>query len=137
MSGEHRGEKCISLLRGLVSAILVTLVGMVVLALLVVYARLSDNALLSLNQTLKLAAIFIGTWTAVGRGGTNGFVTGVIVGVIYVALGYGLCAAWESMEMSGMLLTVEFVMGALLGGVSGALAANLPVKKARSRRRTA
>ena len=137
MSGEHRGERCISLLRGLVNAIAVTLVGMAVLALLVVYARLSDNALLSVNQLLKLAAIFVGTWTAVGRGGTNGFVTGVIVGVIYVALGYGLCAVRESADMNGMMLTVEFLMGALLGGVSGALTANLPAKSPRSRKRTA
>lgn len=137
MGQGKRGERCISLLKGLLTAVGITVAGMAALALLVVYARLSDSALLSLNQLLKLLAIFFGTWKAVGRGGTNGFVTGVIVGVVYVALGYGLCAAWEGMTITGVLLTVEFLLGAVIGGVSGALAANLPAKSGRARRRTA
>ncbi len=142
MSGEHRGARCILLLKGLLTAIMVTVVGMMMLALLVVYAHLSDNALLSLNQTLKLIAIFIGTWKAVGRGGRNGFVLGAIIGLVYAALGYGLCAPWEGMSVTGVLLAVEFLMGALIGGVSGALIANLPArsrsaKGTRGRRRAA
>ncbi len=141
MGTEHRGERCILLLKGLLTAIAVTIAGMAVLALLVVYARLSDSALLSLNQTLKLIAIFIGTWKAVGRGGRNGLVLGAIIGLVYAALGYGLCAPWEGMSVTGALLAVEFLMGALIGGVSGALIANLPAKSkssksARGRRRT-
>ncbi len=137
MGKENRGEKCVSLLKGLLTAVAVTIIGMAVLALMVVYAGLSDGALLSLNQLLKLTAIFIGTWKAVGRGGTNGFVTGVVVGAVYVALGYGLCAAWEGMTVTGALLSVEFLLGAVIGGVSGALAANLPAKSGRARKRMA
>ena len=137
MANEHRAERCISLLRGLLSAVGVTIAGMAVLALLVVYAHLTDGALLSLNQTLKLVAIFVGTWTAVGRGGRMGFVLGAVIGLIYVSLGYGLCAMWEGMTITGMLLAVEFLLGALLGGVSGALIANLPAKSGRGRKRTA
>jgi putative membrane protein (TIGR04086 family) len=126
-----------ALLKGLLSAVAATIVGMVILALLVVYARLSDAALSALNQLLKLTAIFIGTWKAVGRGGTNGFASGVVVGAVYIALGYGLCAVWDGMSEADIMLSVELALGALIGGVSGALAANLPGGKGHPRKRAA
>ena len=92
MANEGRGGACISLGRGMLASLCVTAAGMVLLSLLVVYAGIGDGALLSLNQVLKLAAIFTGTWIAVGRGGTRGFVLGAVLGLGYIALGYGVCA---------------------------------------------
>ena len=126
-----------AILRGLAAAILVTLPGMAVLALLIVYAGLSDGALTALNQALKLGAIFAGAWAAVGRGGTQGLALGAAVGLIYIALGYGNCVLWDGVVANGAVLAIEFLLGLLLGGISGALAANLPAGKRRTRRRTA
>jgi len=114
----------------MLASLAVTAAGMVLLSLLVVYAGIGDGALLSLNQVLKLAAIFTGTWIAVGRGGTRGFVLGAVLGLGYIALGYGVCALWEGeLDVTGGMLALEMALGLLLGGVSGALAANMPAKK--------
>lgn len=127
-----------SLLRGLLTSIGVTLPGMALLALLVVYAGIGDGALLSLNQVLKLIAMFVGAWVAVTPGGTRGFVIGAIIGVVYIALGYGICALWDgTLPVTGGMLALEFLLGVLLGGISGALVANLPSGNSRTRRRTA
>lgn len=123
-----------SLARGLAAAVGLTAVGMALLAVMVVYARLSDGTLLSLNQVLKLACIFTGAWTAVGAGGRRGFALGAAVGLIYIALGYGLCALGGEMIVSGPMLAMEFALGAGLGAVSGALAANFPARKGKRRR---
>ena len=130
MANESRGGACISLGRGMLASLCVTAAGMVILSLMVVYAGIRDGALLSLNQVLKLAAIFTGAWIAVGRGGTRGFVLGAVLGLVYIALGYGVCALWEGeLDVTGGMLALEMALGLLLGGVSGALAANMPAKK--------
>lgn len=121
--------------RGMMSAVLVTLPGMAAIALMVVYAHLSDGALTAMNQVLKVCAIFFGAYRAVGRGGTRGFALGGAVGLMYIALGYGACALWGGeMLLTGGMLALEFLMGLALGGVSGALTANLPARGGRRRR---
>lgn len=120
-----------SLLRGLGAAVALTVAGMLALALAVVYAHLGDEGLGALNQALKLAALFAGAWVAVGRGGKRGFATGAVVGLSYIALGYGLCALGGSLVVSGRMLALEFLLGAGLGGLCGALAANVAPKRAR------
>ena len=137
MQREGRGGACLSILNGLLSAVCVTLPGMAAIAALVVYAHLTDGALMALNQILKLAAIFFGAYRAVGRGGTRGFALGGAVGLIYIALGYGICMLWEDVLITGAMLALEFLMGMALGGVSGALTANQPAGKGSRRRRTA
>lgn len=136
MQREMRIGACRSVAAGLIKAVCVTLPGMAVIALLAVYASLTDGAVMALNQVLKLAAVFLGAYRAVGRGGTRGFALGGAVGLIYIALGYGICALWDDMLVTGGMLALEFLTGMMLGGISGALVANLPAGKAR-RRRTA
>lgn len=123
--------------RGVAAAVCVTLPGIALLAVLTICAQLSDGALTALNQALKLAAIFAGAWAAVGRGGTQGLALGAAVGLIYIALGYGVCALWDGVTANGVILAIEFLLGMLLGGISGALIANLPAGKKKLRRRTA
>lgn len=134
MQKELRGGACLSMMKGLLTAVGVTVPGMAVIALLTVYANLTDGALTALNQTLKLGAIFMGAYRAVGRGGTRGFALGGAVGLIYIALGYGICAMWDEPVVTGGMLAMEFLAGLGLGGVSGALAANLPTGRGRQRR---
>ena len=130
MANEGRGGACIALGRGMLASLGVTAAGMAVLALAVVYTGIRDGALLSLNQVLKLTAIFTGAWIAVGRGGTRGFVLGAVLGLAYIAAGYGVCALWEGgLDVTGGMLALEMTLGLVLGGVSGALVANLPAKK--------
>lgn len=137
VANELRRSGIRALVRGLGAAVLVTVSGMLLLAFLAVYAQLSAGGLTALNQALKLAALFAGAWTAVGRGGTRGLALGAAVGLMYIALGYGVCALWDGQPAVGPVLALELLMGALLGGLSGALTANLPAKGGRTRRRSA
>ena len=60
MAEQSRRGVVAALLRGLAAAVGATLVGMLILAALVVWAALSDTALGALNQALKLIAIAAG-----------------------------------------------------------------------------
>ena len=123
---ENSGKSAlIAILRGLVAAIVLTLAGMLILAALVVWAGLGDRALVALNQVLKIAAIALGAVLAVRPGGRRGLALGACVGLIYIALGYALCALSDTALITSKMLALEMTMGLALGALSGVLTANL------------
>ena len=126
---KSRPETLLSLSKGLLSAVALTLLGMAGIAALAVYLRASDITIRVLNQTLKCLAILLGTTVAVGRGGSRGFFTGMALAIVYMALGYGLSVllGGAAFAVPGML--GEILIGAALGGVIGAVLSNLPKKR--------
>lgn len=127
--GKNRMETVLSLAKGLMAAIALTLVGMAGIAALAVYAQASDGLIHGLNQALKALAILLGAMTAVGRGGQRGFFTGMTVAILYMVLGYALAVGLggNAFAVPGML--GEILIGAALGGVFGAVLANWPVRR--------
>ena len=133
MAPQSRGRTLWSILKGIILALAATLVAMAGLALLVVRFGLSDGALTALNQLTKVAAIFLGVWAAVGRGGQRGFALGAVTGLGYMALGYALVCLLDGQKAPAGVLAAEFGMGAGLGALSGALTANLPAPSKKRR----
>jgi len=105
---------------------------MLLIALLTVFTRLSDDLLTTLNQLLKIISILIGARLAVGRGGSRGFATGAATAMIYMLIGYILYVclggSYDTVTMLGELLT-----GAAVGAVAGAVLANMRPKRRRSK----
>ena len=126
----NRWNVAVGLMKGLLSAVALTLVGMAAIAALAVYAQASDGAIRGLNQALKCLAILLGVLVAVGRGGEKGFFTGTALAMLYMALGYAMAVGLggSAFAVTGML--GEILVGAALGGIFGAVLANLPTRRA-------
>ena len=120
----------LSILKGLLVSIAVTLTGMLLIALLTVFTRISDETLLLLNQVLKIAAILLGVIATVGRGGSRGFVTGAVPAALYMILGYGMFALLGGTHSTSAMLG-EMLMGAAIGAFAGAILANMHPRKRR------
>ena len=125
----NRWNVLLGLLKGLLSAVALTLLGMAGIAALAVYGQVSDGMIRGLNQALKCLAILLGVLVAVGRGGEKGFFTGMALAMVYMALGYGMAVSLGggAFAVPGML--GELLVGAALGGVIGMVLANLPAKR--------
>ena len=133
MAEQSRRGVIFALARGLAAAVGATLIGMLILASLVVWANLSDAALSALNQALKLLAIAVGVLCAVRIGGEHGLVKGGCVGLIYIALGYGVCALFNDLLITPAMLALELLMGLGVGALCGAITANLrPLRRKRA-----
>ena len=113
MAENVRRDAAWAALRGIGVAAGITLVGMLALAALVVWAGLKDSALIALNQALKVVSIAAGALCAVRPGGRRGLPLGGVVGLVYIALGYGLVALtgtalWPTLDAwRGKLLFLE------------------------------
>lgn len=114
------------ILRGVLTAALISLLLMAGLALAVVWTHLSDEAITTLNQIIKLLSLFGGVFVCVRPGGRRGFFLGAAVGLLYMVLGYGLYCLLDDALLPFGMLAAEFSLGTLAGALCGALASNLP-----------
>ena len=119
----------LSLIKGLLAAVALTLLCVAGLAALAVFARVSDGLITALNQALKTAAIILGVVVAVGRGGDRGFFTGMALAMAYMALGYWMYVALGGSAFSVTDMLGEILIGAAVGAIAGAILSNLPAKK--------
>ncbi len=112
----------IQILKGLGVAIVVTLGGVALFALLMQWIKPSEGVVRAFNQVLKLVSIAAGVWTAVGRGGEGGLSRGALVGGAYMALGVALYALLSGQQAPLTSYLADLGMGVAGGGIVGLLA---------------
>ena len=124
--GKRRGQMVVSILKGLLCAVAMTLLLMVGVAALALGVRISDGLLTALNQLMKLFSIILGVTVAVGRQGEQGFFTGMAVAMLYMAIGYACYVALGGNAFVVTQMLGEILVGAALGATTGAVLSNLP-----------
>lgn len=112
----------IQILKGLGVAVVVTLGGVALFALLMQWIKPSEGVVRAFNQVLKLASIAAGVWTAVGRGNEGGLSRGALVGGAYMALGVALYALLSGQQAPPTSYLADLGMGVAGGGIVGLLA---------------
>lgn len=124
--GKRRGKVIVSILKGLLCAVVLTLLLMLGVAALALGVRISDGTLTALNQVMKLLSILLGVTVAVGRGGQRGFLTGMTVAMLYMTIGYSCYVALGGNAFVVTQMLGEILIGAALGATAGAVLSNLP-----------
>lgn len=129
--GKRRGQRVVSILKGLLCAVALTLLLMLGVAALALGVRVSDGLLTALNQLMKLLSIILGVSVAVGRQGQRGFFTGMAVAMLYMTIGYACYVALGGNAFVVTQMLGEILIGAALGALAGAVLSNLPEKRGR------
>lgn len=113
------------LLKGLGAALLVTVAGVAVFALLMQWVKPSEGAVRLVNQVLKLVSVGVGVYVAVGRGCEGGLLRGALVGVLYMGIGVGVYALLSGQGAPLGAYLADLGMGAAGGGIVGMILSNL------------
>ena len=115
-----RGGGALSaVLRGVLVAAAVTVLGVVLFALLLNWWDASDRAITAINQEVKFVSILAGVMSALRAGEKGSAMRGACVGVLYMALGiacYCLLMG-QSPKLTGYL--ADLGMGLAAGGLFG------------------
>lgn len=83
-----RGERPLfAVLRGVLIAACVTIIGVALFALILNWWNASDRAITAINQVVKFVSILAGVTSAMQAGEKGGVVRGMCVGVLYMACG--------------------------------------------------
>lgn len=113
------------ILKGLGAALLVTVAGVAVFALLMQWLRPAENVVRIVNQVLKLASVGVGVYVAVGKGCEGGLIKGALVGLMYMAVGVGMYALLSGQGAPMSAYLADLGMGVAGGGIVGMLLSNM------------
>ena len=113
------------ILKGLGVAILVTVAGVAVFALLMQWLRPTESMVRIVNQVLKLVSIGAGVYAAVGKGCEGGLLKGALVGLLYMAIGVGMYALLSGQSAPASAYLADLAMGVAGGGIVGMILSNL------------
>ncbi len=116
------------ILRGLGAALLVTVAGVAVFALLMQWIRPAEGLVRMVNQVLKLVSIGVGTGVCVGRGCEGGLIRGALVGLMYMAVGVGAYALLSGQGAPVSAYLADLGMGVAGGGIIGMILSNISPK---------
>lgn len=116
------------LLKGLGAALVTTIAGVAIFALLMQWIRPSDSVVRIFNQVLKLVSIGAGVFFAVGCGQEGGLLKGAAVGLIYMALGVGIYALLSGQSAPTTAYLADLGMGVAGGGIVGMILSNISPK---------
>ena len=116
------------LVKGLAAAVLVTVAGVAIFALVMQWVKPTEDAVRVFNQVLKLVSIAVGVYVAVGRGGNGGLIRGAAVGLLYMAVGVALYAVLSGQQAPLTAYLADLGMGVAGGGIVGMILSNLSGK---------
>lgn len=108
-----------AVLRGVLVAASVTVLGVALFALLLNWWNASDRSVTAINQVVKFVSILAGVTSAMRGGESGGALRGACVGLLYMALGiicYSLLMG-ESPRLTAYL--ADLGMGLAAGGLFG------------------
>ena len=124
-TGRAASSMWLRILKGLGAAILVTVAGVAVFALLMQWLRPAENVVRIVNQVLKLISIGAGVWTAVRRGSEGGLIRGAAIGLAYMAAGVAMYALLSGQQAPLASYLADLGMGIAAGGIVGMILSNI------------
>ena len=122
---KRKNKTALRLLKGLLTAVGVTIVGVAVFALLMQWLRPAEGVVRIINQVLKLASIGAGVYVAVGKGCEGGLLRGALVGLVYMVIGVGMYALLSGQSAPVSAYLADLGMGVAGGGIVGMILSNL------------
>lgn len=116
-----------SVLRSAALALLFSLSGILIFALVVKFSALDQTVIKIVNQFIKVIAVFIGCFFSVK--GKMGIIKGAIAGAVSTFLLYAIFALMSGTELFGIEMLIDILFTALIGGISGIIAVNVRGKE--------
>ena len=107
------------ILKGVALAVAATAVLTVVFALVISLFEITDGLIHTINQVIKLTAVFVGVRAAVRPGGERGLLRGAAVGFLYMAVGVMVYALLTGQRAPWTAYAADVLMGVAAGGLFG------------------
>lgn len=108
-----------AVLRGVLVAAAITVIGVAVFALILNWWNASDRAITAINQVVKFVSILAGVTTAMRAGESGGAMRGACVGLLYMALGIVCYALMMGQSPRLTAYLADLGMGLAAGGLFG------------------
>lgn len=115
--------------KGVIIALIVTVAAVLALALIVKEKGIDSAAISAVNQTIKVAAIFIAAMISSRAAKEKQLITGALSGLVYIVAGYLIFSLIEGDWGDITLLLTDAAMGIMIGALVGLIFGKLLKKK--------
>ena len=112
----------VSFIKGVFTAVISALVGVLIFALIIKMANLSSGVVKPVNQFIKVISIFLGCFFAVS--GKRGYIKGGLIGIISIIIIYLLFALISGANVFSSGFIIDLLFSLAVGVLSGILAVN-------------
>lgn len=109
-----------SILKGALSALIISLIGILVFAFVIKLTSISDGLIKPINQTIKVISIFFGCFL-VKNNSVKNLSSGLLIGVMYTILAFILFSALNGKFDFNITLFLDIIFGALIGLISSVI----------------
>lgn len=116
-----------SVIKAIALSLICSLVGILLFALVVKIVALPDGIIKTVNQFIKVIAVFIGCFFSVK--GKLGLVKGGVSGALCTLLLYAVFALMSGSSVFSVQMLADMAFTAIVGGISGVIAVNMKGKE--------
>ena len=114
----------VSLLKGCLVAIVISLVGILFFAFIVKMFGIADQFLKPINQVIKAISILVGVFVCLKTNRQKGLVSGLIVGILYTILAIIIFSLLNGNFAFDKSLLNDVIFGGITGAICGIIAVN-------------
>ncbi len=118
---------CGQIIKGIITGLTIALVGVLVFALVVSLASLSESVVKPVNQFIKLLAVFGGCAFSVKN--EKGYLKGGIIGFAVTLLTFLIFGLIGGALGNFVVFLIDAVCGTVVGVLSGVISVNLPRRR--------
>jgi putative membrane protein (TIGR04086 family) len=117
----------LQIIKGVIISLIISLCLVLIFALFIKLFSFSDATTKPINYVIKIVAVFVGGFLAIN--GDQGFLKGVIIGVVSLLTAYLLFGVLGGGLKVGVSVIWEILLGATIGAFSGIIAVNFKNKR--------
>lgn len=126
---ETRNNFFISLLKGSLMALSISLILICVFAFLLRFCDIKTEAIKPINQVIKIVSILIGTFYGLKKSTEMGLITGLFIGLAYTLLAFVVFSILNGGFNFERSLINDIIFGGIAGAIAGVVAVNFKKKR--------
>ena len=115
-------SKFINLLKGSITAIVITLISLVIFSTVLANTNINENTIIPVIIAVTAISILIGSIISVSKISKKGLLNGALVGLIYITIIYLLSSLVNrnfSFDFNSLIIIISAIIAGMFGGIIG------------------
>lgn len=115
-------SKFINLLKGSITAIVITLISLVIFSTVLANTNINENTIIPVIIAVTAISILIGSIISVSKISKKGLLNGALVGLIYITIIYLLSSLVNRnflFDFNSLIIIISAIIAGMFGGIIG------------------
>lgn len=121
----HKNNLLLSILKGSLIALCVSLAGILIFAFLLKFTNISDSVIKPVNQVIKGLSVLLGVFIGLKKEKDMGLVSGLLIGIVYTMVAFLTFSILDGNFAFDRTLLNDVIFGGIMGAICGIICVNI------------